>query len=339
MKILFLSPRFYPDIGGVETHVYRVVKELIKRGNEVVIITEGREKSSEANIIRCNFGTSGKMKKFRIWKKLWTLRSQIERADIIHCHDVFFWYLPFRFLYPSKPVVTTFHGYETVFPPERNAIRVRRMSKKLSSRTINIGEYIEKWYQTPADSVLHGGIDTIQIQHSVDIREHKNKTHHILLLGRLENDIGVNVYCEALEILEKKNIAFTFEVCGDGSLRERLQRFGKVHGFVSDPLPYIEKADIVFASSYLSIIEALSRGKKVISVYTNPLKEDYLKMSSFAKWITITDSATHIAAHIRNMHSLPTAHRYTLKKFLESMSWDHVVDIYEKLYEQAKPSR
>jgi len=35
-------------------------------------------------------------------------RQLLQNADIIHCHDVFYWYLPFRFLYPHKPVFTPF---------------------------------------------------------------------------------------------------------------------------------------------------------------------------------------------------------------------------------------
>jgi len=70
----------------------------------------------------------------------------IQEADIVHCHDVFFWYLPFRFLYPKKKVFTTFHGWEGIFPPKWQAKVIRNISEKLSFGNICVGDFIRKWY-------------------------------------------------------------------------------------------------------------------------------------------------------------------------------------------------
>jgi hypothetical protein len=53
---------------------------------------------------------------------MWNNRDLIKEADIIHCHDVFFWYLPFRFLFPQKKVYIPFHGYEGNNPPNKRKI-------------------------------------------------------------------------------------------------------------------------------------------------------------------------------------------------------------------------
>jgi len=42
MTIVFLSPRFYPDIGGVEKHAFEVAK-ILARENDVTVITEGKK--------------------------------------------------------------------------------------------------------------------------------------------------------------------------------------------------------------------------------------------------------------------------------------------------------
>ena len=39
MTILMLSKYFYPHIGGVETHVEKVSRELIKLGHKVTVVT------------------------------------------------------------------------------------------------------------------------------------------------------------------------------------------------------------------------------------------------------------------------------------------------------------
>ena len=39
MKIILVSPRFYPAIGGLERHVYSLSRELARRGHEVKVYT------------------------------------------------------------------------------------------------------------------------------------------------------------------------------------------------------------------------------------------------------------------------------------------------------------
>ena len=39
MKILFITPRYFPEIGGVERHTYKVAQELINAGNQICVIT------------------------------------------------------------------------------------------------------------------------------------------------------------------------------------------------------------------------------------------------------------------------------------------------------------
>lgn len=49
MKIVQLSPYFYPHLGGVESHVLELSKHLIERGHEVIVVTtrlEGSKKKS-----------------------------------------------------------------------------------------------------------------------------------------------------------------------------------------------------------------------------------------------------------------------------------------------------
>jgi glycosyltransferase involved in cell wall biosynthesis len=42
LKILMVTPRYYPDTGGIETHVHEVSKRLVGAGNDVTILTTDR---------------------------------------------------------------------------------------------------------------------------------------------------------------------------------------------------------------------------------------------------------------------------------------------------------
>lgn len=297
MTIVFLAPRFYPQIGGVEKHAYEIARRLSKR-NRIYVITEGkktrRENINGIRVIRLYFGKNNWFKKFVIWKKILEYHSLIQKADIVHCHDVFFWYLPLRIIYPTKKVYVTFHGYETIFPPSSKAVFIRKLSEKLSNGNISVGDYIGKWYGTKSNAVIYGAWDKVKTKTSVFNKDKKLK---ILFIGRIEKDTGVEVYSQALEKLRN----FKFEACGDGSYRKEFEKLGKVHGFVKNLDRYIEKSDIVFASSYLSIIKAMSFKRPIFSVYENSLKRDYLKMAPFSKWIYIANSPKMIVGQIKRV--------------------------------------
>ena len=363
MTIIFFSRLFYPHIGGVETHVLEVAKRLVKKGHRVIVITENYQSNDKSDSItgevegieirRIDVGQDNYKKKFKIWWRLFSLRQLIKNADIVHCHDVFFWYLPFRFLYPNKKVYTTFHGYETKFPPSKKAILVRKISEKLCWGNICVGDYIRKWYGTNSDYITYGGIDVhlggaerlmLSSPSEVPISMHNYhatvrgsyaKGIKILFIGRLEEDVGIPIYLRAMDVLNKKRVRFTFEACGDGILRRVAMKYGKVFGFVKDMDKYIERSDFVFTSSYLSILEAIYRGKIVFSVFQNKLKEDYLKMSPFAKLIVIENSPEKVAQRIE----------YFIKQFeikekivnagyewVKTQTWDNVVKLYIRLW-------
>src|SRR3989344_872420 len=116
MKIVFLARRFYPDIGGVEKHVYEISKRLIKKGHKVTVITQSEGDKDELDgirIVRIDKASKNSSEKLHIWKWMLSNRKLFTEANVVHSHDVFFWYLPLKLLFPSKKSFITFHGYET----------------------------------------------------------------------------------------------------------------------------------------------------------------------------------------------------------------------------------
>lgn len=331
MTIVFLTPRFYPEIGGVEKHAYEIAKRLSKR-NKVIVITEGNKNKKERingiKVIRLSFGKNDWLKKFIVWKKILDYRDLIKKADVVHCHDVFFWYLPLRLIYPRKKVYVTFHGYETFFPIKSSAIFVRELSEKLTSGNICVGDYIKKWYGTSPTYVTYGAQDG----HKVKSQKFSNKKNlKILFVGRIEEDTGVRIYSEALSQLKN----YKFEVCGDGSLRKEFEKFGKVNGFVKNLDKYIEKADIIFSSSYLSILFAMGLRKPVFSVYGNALKEDYLKMAPFSRWIYISKSPKVIVNQIKTIERNKKLRERNVSlayNWVTGETWNKLTKTYLKLW-------
>jgi glycosyltransferase involved in cell wall biosynthesis len=339
MKILFFVRLFYPHIGGVEMHVEKISQILLSQGHSVTVITEtpdmvGIYKPLETYkgivVYRMPYFAEGKQKKFHIWHWLMQHKRLVENADVVHAHDVFFWYLPFKIRYPKKKAFVTFHGYETKFPVSNSAITVRNLSEKLSNGNICVGDYISKWYGTNPTYVSYGGIDALG-----KVKETKkntaNKITNITFFGRLEVDNGLNCYLDALEQLKEKKLLFAFIAVGDGALQVDAKKYGAVTGFVTDYKKYIESADIVFASSYLSIMEALFYKKTVIAVATNPLKKDYLQLAPFAKWIYIAETKEQIVDVVINSKN-NDKQKNEAYQWVKKQTWEEVVMLYIKLW-------
>ncbi len=351
MKILFFTRLFYPHIGGVEKHVLEISKKLIEKGHSVTVITENLTNSSTAkninnfkfkkiNIYTINTGKENWFKKFRIWRSLWSLKKIIQVADVVHCHDVLFWYLPFRLLFPHKPVFTTFHGYES-FPIKKRAILMRKISEKLSLGNICIGSFMQKWYGTKPDFAYYGATDLNKsplppllkgVPEAGDLSA--------LFIGRLDEQTGIIEYLEALKKIKEKRPLFELLVVGDGKYKALIAKKSKVLGFKKNPEKYFQKYHFAFVSRYLSILEAMAAKRLVFALYDNPVKEDYLKMSPFAKFIIIEKDPEKLAEKVLYYLNNPAAEKELTNKaynWAAKQSWEKMVDIYLKLWSKKKP--
>lgn len=359
MTVLFLSRLFYPHIGGVEKHVYEVGTRLAEKGHKVIVISEklpeahnnsyqsssssdrlaGKLKSLESYNI--NPGKDDWFKKFRLWRQLWKHRGVIMSADVIHCHDVFFWYLPFKFIFPKKPVYTTFHGYEGNNVPNKRAIFMHKLSEKLSNGNICVGEFLKKWYGTKTNLVTYGAVD-LQIIDKYKKQKiiKKLPNNKIIFIGRLENETGITKYAKALKILNKKGINLELDVYGEGSLKEAVVRYRRennlkinLKGFITNIESVLNNYEYVFCSRYLGILESMAFSKPVFAEYNNEIKKDYLQMTPFSSYISISRNAEEIANNLQRYISekeiLDTQKAYG---WVRTETWDKMVDTYLKLW-------
>ncbi|MBF8250054.1 MAG: hypothetical protein HW400_655 [Candidatus Levybacteria bacterium] len=343
MNILFFSRLFYPHIGGVEKHVIEISRILIKKGHKVNIITEQhsqdlkiKELIEGIEVFRIPKLEKGGFKKFKIWKWLWDNRRLIKNADIVHCHDVFFWYLPFRFLFPFKKIFTTFHGYEG-YPLKSKNILIHKISEKLSMGNICIGDFIKKWYGTKPTYVSYGGVSISEIKnHPFDKLRTKIKNENsAIFIGRLDEQTGILTYVEAVNILRKKIPSFDFLIIGDGNLKTEIGEKIKILNPVSNAAEYLKNYNFAFVSRYLSILEAMTAKKMVFAVYDNPLKEDYLRMAPFSRYITISNSSSELVSKI-NYYSDNLNEKEKIVenayKWVKNQTWEELSNVYLKLW-------
>src|SRR3990167_10093879 len=357
-KILFLTRSFYPNIGGVEKHILELSKVLIAKGHKISVITEkpysnNYHSGSSSDklkgeilgikIVRIDAGNNNWFKKFRIWLQLLRNIKKIYSADIVHCHDVFFWYLPFRFIFPFKKIYTTFHGYEGNMIPTKKAIFMHKIAEKLSNGNICVGDYLKKWYGTKPDYITYGAVETPN--HKLQITnksKRKNSKYKILFLGRLEEETGIMEYLKALLMLKNIGTKFELTILGDGKLRRKAETFSKSNkinaefkGFVENTDKYFRVCDFVFTSRYLGILEALAYKKLVFAHYNNPIKEDYLEMAPFSKFISISKNHQGLAKQIEFfLRENETSNDLIGNGFgwVKKQNWSNITDIYSDLW-------
>jgi len=338
VNILFFSRLFYPHIGGVEKHVLEISRLLIKKGHKVIVVTEQSSSKTKLNeivegieIFRIPSLQDGKIKKFQIWKWLFGNLQLIKNADVIHCQDVFFWYLPFRFLFPFKKVFTTFHGYEG-YPLKVKDILIHKISEKLSNGNICIGSFIKKWYGTKPNYVSYGGVEIPNSKLQVSSETKRNSA---VFIGRLDEQTGILTYVKAVKAIRKKIPNFDFLIIGGGYLKSKIGRGMKISDPLTDASDYFLNYNFAFVSGYLSMMEAMAARRLVFAVYEDPLKEDYLKMAPFSKYIVIFNSSSELVFKIsyyldnskKKEELIEKAYRWVKKR-----TWKEMISIYLKLW-------
>lgn len=331
MKILFLTRRFYPDIGGVEKHIEKISFELTKEGHEVTIISENsknyesHEKINGIEIHRISIKNE-KGKKWTIWKWLNKNRNLIKEADIIHAHDVYYWYFPFRFIYPLKKSFITFHGYES-YPIKKSAILIRKLSEKLSNGNIIVGDFIKKWYGTKPNFVIYGGVNLSK-------KFISPKKHSELFIGRLDEHTGILEYISAWKEIGKSYPDFKMTVIGEGKYKNKIPKEIKVFSR-KDAEKEIQKYEFAFVSRYLSILESMANKRLVFALYDNPVKEDYLKMTPFKDFVVISKNSEELAKKIEYYLKNPNKEKEMIEKaykWVSDKTWENVTLTYLQLW-------
>lgn len=324
------SRRYFPQVGGVEKHVSEVAEGLLKRGVKVEVICEKRgEFTKDIEIIdnvivrRISYPKIKYLGLAVIWTKIWKLRKVIKSSDLVHVHDVFIWYLPYRIMFPGKRVYVTFHGWEGVYPIGWMSILQKRLAAKLGWGNICVGFYIEKYFGITADKIVYGGVEK---SNKKAIRK-KNK---IVYVGRLDKDTGLKVFLKVLEKVRKYEVDF----CGEGELRKECEKYGKVHGYC-DPRAYLREARVCWGAGYLSILEAMAEKCLVMVGYENLLKKDYYRQTPFREWLVCGDDPNKLAEAIKGAMEMKKEYKNKIEEgygWARKQDWGKVVEDYWELW-------
>lgn len=338
-KLLFLSRLFWPHIGGVETHVLQLSMELLKRGYEITIITEQYDSNlpctDEKSGIRIFRIPQPSLKnKWTVWRWLIQNISLIISSDIVHAHDVMWWYWPFCFLFPKEHVYTTFHGYEGANEPRLGAVLSRKVSEILSRKTICIGDWVRKWYHTNPSAVSYGAATCSPAS------LFQGKPNSIVFIGRLCEETGVLAYIRAVQFLKGK---YTLDIFGEGPLKSEVLKmiydspFITYQGETLHSEKEFGRHRYAFVSRYLSIIEAQQVGRLVFAQWDTDIKCDYLRFFPTANCMHIFHNPKDVVEGLKDIQKHPEKEKRFIKKaqsWAVRQKWSKVADMYEVIWKK-----
>lgn len=315
MKIVHLTRLLSPHIGGVETHIANLLPYW--RNHEITILT--LQENPDHNAINISEP-----------RKLGLYLNILKQADVIHVHDVFFWLYPLLPYLIGKRIFTTFHGYERDQGPTLGQIAQHRIAAQLSRGTLAIGAYHDKWYGTHSTVTVSGAVCEDLCTHATVKRDIP-----LLFLGRLAPQSDFLPTLEAYRQARKQGLETPLTVVGTGPDHQAGQEFANKHslpvqflGAQNNGWRWLARAEQALVSRFLSIHEALTLGTPVQALASECIKQDYLRMTPFAKWIKIAHTPDQLAQQLLTAPFLdPAAQSWSRQR-----TWKRMASLYEALW-------
>ncbi len=328
LKVLMVTPRYFPYTGGVETHVNIIGRLLVESGVDLTLLTTAphalptppptEEVSEGMRIIRVRAWPPN-----RDYYIAPAIYSIIESGgwDLVHCQGCHTFVPPLAMLAARKakiPYVVTFHtgGHSSYFRTAIRGIQWRLLRPLLANASLLIGvshfeaDYFRNFLGLPANrfDVIPNGASLPGL---MPLSANKAVRPLIVSVGRLERYKGHQRLIVALPKIRERHPDAQLLIVGGGpyeaTLRELAQKVGVAEHVEIRAIPANDRAAmaevlsqamlVALLSEYeahpVAIMEALALGRPVLVANTSGLRE--LAEQGFARAVSLNSSPEQIA--------------------------------------------
>jgi glycosyltransferase involved in cell wall biosynthesis len=360
LRVLMVTPRFFPEMGGVENHVFQVAGRLARAGVQITVLTTDRE----GKLPPCEQVNGVLVRRARAWpaQRDYYLAPEIYQYiqqyewDLIHIQSYHTLVAPLA-MYAARhaqvPYVVTFHGggHSSRI---RNALRSVQwfMLRPLISRAerfIALAEFeIEFWgkiFGLPAERfvVIPNGADLPPLKRSS--RSITNGQKVIASIGRLERYKGHQRIIAALPYILKQCSNVQLWIAGVGpyesALRDLANKLNVSDHVEIQAVPVSERermaeevsqaALVVLFSEYethpIAVLEAIALGCPALVSATSGLKE--LADKGLAQAISLDSTPKQVAEAV-----LEQLHQPHIPPPFKLPTWDECATDLFALYKQ-----
>lgn len=368
MRILLISPYFYPEIGGAEFAAYEVCKLFAKSGHKVKVVTKhfGEFKEHEildgVEIFRVRAKRIKGMQSLSAFPSMLKLAMKFSKeSDIVHA------YIP----YPStiiayiikklrkKPYIVTSQGSELLDYPEERAIK---LLKPIIGVCLRKAEYVHVISNALKRSIVENyGVKESRIMvipngvnfnlFNIKMRKKSRKRKVIVSVSRLTPKNGIEFLIRAMKIVLKE-IDAELVIAGEGEQRRYLENLAEELG-IKDKIVFLgwvkyenvpeilSKADVFVRPSITeglgtAFLEAMACGVPVIATnvqgIVDIIKHDYNGLLVEPK------NVERIAESIIKVLEDSELRERLIKNglnFVERYKWSKIAKEYLEIYEKA----
>jgi len=301
MKIIFVSPFFYPIDGGMEKHVLYLAEELVKKGHEVKVFTSNLSRTGKIETQEETY-KGIKIKRFKSWFKIGDFGSffpsvfkavRKEKPDILHLHAYRHPHNLLVFLFNNTIITPHYPNYPKglrkkwldfsimLFDKTVGRLILKKAKKIIAVSKPEIDWLKEKFnIEDKNIKLIPNGIPKEQLiirNRNIFREKHNIRSLLILYFGRIHKSKGIDQIIKVAKYFPKER----FVVMGNGPDLENLKNLIKelkltnvrfIYGKITDEdkLQAFSAADIfVHPSHYdafgITVLEAFSQKCAVIT--------------------------------------------------------------------------
>ncbi|KAL2925494.1 Phosphatidylinositol N-acetylglucosaminyltransferase subunit A [Bienertia sinuspersici] len=363
-RILMVSDFFYPNFGGVESHIYYLSQCLLKLGHKVVVLTH-----AYGNRSGVRYMTNGLKVYYVPWKPLFMqsvlptfcgtlpiMRTVLvrERISLVHGHQAF------STLCHEALMHARTMGYKVVFTDHSlygfADVGSIHMNKVLQFTLADATQAICVSHTSKENTVLRSGVPAEKvfvIPNAVDTAVFKPASERlssdqivIVVISRLVYRKGADLLVEVIPEVCRLHPNVRFIIGGDGPKRVRLEEMREKHSLqdrveMLGAVPHAQVRSVlisghIFLNSSLTeafciaILEAASCGLLTVSTRVGGVLPD--DMIVLAK----PDPADMVQAVGKAITMLPSIDPQVMHLRMKKLySWHDVAQRTERVYERA----
>ena len=254
-KYCIFAAQFLPHMGGIENYTYNISKELIKRGNEVTIVTNNttgsplREELDGIKVLRfpCYNLINGRFPVMKLNKDFWKIHRYLKNHDydIVVINARFYLHSIYAALYAKKKHIRSIcieHGTSHLSVHNKVLDFVggvyehfhTGILKKICKHYYGVSEACCEWsahFGIQSEGVLYNAVDLNKIERlkencNRDFRREfliKEDDQVIVFTGRLLKEKGIYELIEAVEQFNKTHKPVYLMIAGEGEEKEYVE--------------------------------------------------------------------------------------------------------------------
>jgi glycogen(starch) synthase len=204
MRILVYSSVFYPAIGGIENHSLFLVKEFVKAGHEVRVITE-QEQDPQKPLEHIEIlQTPGFIKQVQMF--YW--------SDVLYMPNITLKGAWLIFFNPFKKWVISHNDFHLQYSNDLKT-KLKWFLIRMANKNISVSKSVAKFLKVPSEVIYNCYDDSV-----FKLYPEEQRKFDFVFVGRLVSQKGCELLIDACKTLDRP---FTLNIIGDGFEMEKLK--------------------------------------------------------------------------------------------------------------------